>query len=271
MIARLADRGEQTIARLADLPGGTKALKAMNDLRARVDELGKKVRGIDELEKRVAKLEKELAALKRAQKAKTPKPKPAQPAPGSQLGSGRLSCTGSPAGHPQPQRPRQHLEPRRRRAGLLAVELDGHGLVRLDRDDASAESLGLRVRQVRAAVDLRHRQHEIALGHVADRDDVEEAVAGQRVRAHLHPAAEVAPVRDDDVEHRPAAGLAVDREPRLDRRPAGEDGERGPQVRRLRAERLRGVVRALRDRSAHARRSPRSRTAPRASWPSQAR
>ena len=72
VIARLAERGEQTIARLADLPGGTKALKAMNDLRARVDELGKKVRGIDELERRVAKLEKDLAALKRAQKAKTP-------------------------------------------------------------------------------------------------------------------------------------------------------------------------------------------------------
>lgn len=72
VIARLAERGEQTFARLADLPGGTKALKAMNDLRARVDELGKKVRGIDELEKRVAKLEKDVSALKRAQKAKTP-------------------------------------------------------------------------------------------------------------------------------------------------------------------------------------------------------
>ena len=73
MIGRLADRGEQTIARLADLPGGTKALKAMNDLRNRVDELGKKVRGIDELEARIAKLEKELASLRRAQKSqKTP-------------------------------------------------------------------------------------------------------------------------------------------------------------------------------------------------------
>jgi uncharacterized protein YceH (UPF0502 family) len=71
VLARLAGRGEQTIAKLADLPGGTKALKAMNDLRARVDELGKKARGIDDLEIRVAKLEKELAALKRAQK-KTP-------------------------------------------------------------------------------------------------------------------------------------------------------------------------------------------------------
>lgn len=70
MIARLAERGEQTIARLGDLPGGTKALQAMNDLRTRVDELGKRVRGIDVLEERVAKLEKEIAALKRAQKAK---------------------------------------------------------------------------------------------------------------------------------------------------------------------------------------------------------
>ena len=70
MIARLADRGEQTIAKLADLPGGTKALKAVNDLRERVDELGKKVRGIDELEKRLAKVERELATLKRAQKPK---------------------------------------------------------------------------------------------------------------------------------------------------------------------------------------------------------
>jgi hypothetical protein len=72
VISRLADRGEQTLAKLADLPGGSKALKAVNDLRTRVDELGKKVRGIDVLETRVAKLEKELAALKRAQKPKPP-------------------------------------------------------------------------------------------------------------------------------------------------------------------------------------------------------
>ena len=40
----------------------------MNDLRERVDELGKKVRGIDTLETRIGKLEKELAALKRQAK-----------------------------------------------------------------------------------------------------------------------------------------------------------------------------------------------------------
>jgi uncharacterized protein YceH (UPF0502 family) len=65
-VSRLADAGEEALQRIADLPGGQKALTAVNDLRARVDEMAKKVRGIDALEARVAKLEKELAALKKA-------------------------------------------------------------------------------------------------------------------------------------------------------------------------------------------------------------
>jgi uncharacterized protein YceH (UPF0502 family) len=68
-VTRLADKGEEALQRLAELPGGQKAMTAMNDLRARVDELAKKVRGLDTLEARVVKLEKEVAALK---KAKTP-------------------------------------------------------------------------------------------------------------------------------------------------------------------------------------------------------
>ena len=68
-VTRLADAGEEALQRIADLPGGQKALTAVNDLRTRVDELTKKVRGIDELEARLVKLEKEVAALK---KAKTP-------------------------------------------------------------------------------------------------------------------------------------------------------------------------------------------------------
>jgi uncharacterized small protein (DUF1192 family) len=73
VIARLASKGEQAVQRIADLPGGSRALQAFNDLKSRVDDLSKKVRGIDELEQRVAKLEKELAALKRAQKPASPK------------------------------------------------------------------------------------------------------------------------------------------------------------------------------------------------------
>jgi hypothetical protein len=65
-VSRLADAGEEALQRIAELPGGQKALGAYNDLRNRVDDLSKKVRGIDALEARVAKLEKELAALKKA-------------------------------------------------------------------------------------------------------------------------------------------------------------------------------------------------------------
>jgi len=79
-VTRLADAGEEALQRIADLPGGQKALTAVNDLRTRVDELAKKVRGIDELEARVAKLEKEVAALK---KAKTPARRPAPRKPAS--------------------------------------------------------------------------------------------------------------------------------------------------------------------------------------------
>lgn len=68
VLSRLADRGEEALNKLADLPGGTKVLRALNDLRDRVDELGKKVRGIDTLETRIGKLEKELAAMKRQAK-----------------------------------------------------------------------------------------------------------------------------------------------------------------------------------------------------------
>ena len=39
-VARLADAGEEALQRLAELPGGQKALTAYNDLRTRVDDLG---------------------------------------------------------------------------------------------------------------------------------------------------------------------------------------------------------------------------------------
>ena len=79
VIARLAGKGEEAIKRLADLPGGQRALEAFNDLKARVDELSKRRRGVDELEQRVTKLEKELAALKRAQKHTPEKPPATKP------------------------------------------------------------------------------------------------------------------------------------------------------------------------------------------------
>lgn len=68
VIGRLAEKGEEAIQRLAELPGGDRALRAFNDVKLRVDDLSKRMRGVDELEKRVTKLEKEVATLRRAQK-----------------------------------------------------------------------------------------------------------------------------------------------------------------------------------------------------------
>lgn len=66
LMTRLADAGEEALQRIAELPGGQRALTAANDLRTGVDDLAKKMRGIDALEARVARLEKEVAALKKA-------------------------------------------------------------------------------------------------------------------------------------------------------------------------------------------------------------
>ena len=85
LVSRLADAGEEALQRLSDLPGGQRAVTAFNDLRSRVDELGKKVRGIDALEARVHELEREVAALKKAKAparrttASKPKPKTTSP------------------------------------------------------------------------------------------------------------------------------------------------------------------------------------------------
>jgi outer membrane murein-binding lipoprotein Lpp len=80
LVGRLAGAGEEALQRLAELPGGQRALNAMNDLRSRVDDLGKRVRGVEQLEGRVSKLEKDVAALK---KAKSPARRPAARKPSS--------------------------------------------------------------------------------------------------------------------------------------------------------------------------------------------
>jgi uncharacterized protein YoxC len=63
MITRLAETGEEALQRIAELPGGTRVVDAANALRERVDDLSKRVRSLDPLEKRVAELERRLDEL----------------------------------------------------------------------------------------------------------------------------------------------------------------------------------------------------------------
>jgi hypothetical protein len=63
LLSRLADRGEQVVGRITDLPGAKTFLDRTTALTKNLDDLQKKVRGLDPLEKRVTALERRLAKL----------------------------------------------------------------------------------------------------------------------------------------------------------------------------------------------------------------
>ncbi len=60
LLSRLADRGEEVIGKLGDMPGAQRLLESATVLKDRADELQKRVRGLDALEQRVAALERKL-------------------------------------------------------------------------------------------------------------------------------------------------------------------------------------------------------------------
>ena len=66
-VTRLADAGEEALQRIAELPGVRRRSPRSTTCARGSTTSAKKVRGIDALEERVAKLEKEIAALKKAQ------------------------------------------------------------------------------------------------------------------------------------------------------------------------------------------------------------
>jgi cell division septum initiation protein DivIVA len=69
LLGKLADRGEDVVGKLADMPAAQRLVEAGMQLKDRVDELQKRVRGLDALEQRVAALEKKVDELSRPAKA----------------------------------------------------------------------------------------------------------------------------------------------------------------------------------------------------------
>ena len=63
LLAQLSDLSEAAIQRLADAPGADKALQALKKLGERVDELQRRTKGYEELEHRLAALEKKVSTL----------------------------------------------------------------------------------------------------------------------------------------------------------------------------------------------------------------
>jgi polyhydroxyalkanoate synthesis regulator phasin len=85
LISRLADRGEEMLSKFAETPGATRVLELMNTTRERIDDLQKRVIGLENLERRIDELEQRLAKLEKgaAPPAKPPARRPAakKPAP----------------------------------------------------------------------------------------------------------------------------------------------------------------------------------------------
>jgi hypothetical protein len=75
LFSRLADRGEEVIGKLGDMPGAQRLLESANVLKERADELQKRIRGLDALERRVAALERKVDQLSKSSSPKTPAPK----------------------------------------------------------------------------------------------------------------------------------------------------------------------------------------------------
>ena len=58
LFGRLADISEEAMQRLSDAPGGERLMSTLNGMKERVDELQKRVRGLEDLEKRLSALER---------------------------------------------------------------------------------------------------------------------------------------------------------------------------------------------------------------------
>ena len=74
---RLASLGEEVLGKAAQNPTAHKLLQSAGQLKDRVDDLSKRVRGLEAMEKRVNQLEKRLAKLEGASKAPARKTKTA--------------------------------------------------------------------------------------------------------------------------------------------------------------------------------------------------
>ncbi len=84
LLGRFADLSEGALQRLSEAPGADRAVQALKGLADRVDELQRRTRGFEEIERRLTKLEKRVDGLAKPSRAAssgrshTPKSPPAK-------------------------------------------------------------------------------------------------------------------------------------------------------------------------------------------------
>jgi hypothetical protein len=79
LVAKLSDLSEEALHRLQEAPGGDRFVNTVNSLRDRIDEMQRRIRGIDDLEKRLSALERKVDKLAKSAGSDTA-PRTAKPA-----------------------------------------------------------------------------------------------------------------------------------------------------------------------------------------------
>jgi hypothetical protein len=69
LLTRLSDVGEEALSRVASATTASRVMETVGGMRERLDDVQRKVRGLDALEKRVAKLEKRVDELSKPKRA----------------------------------------------------------------------------------------------------------------------------------------------------------------------------------------------------------
>ena len=81
LFSRVADLGEEALQKLPDFPGGNRLMDMVNQSKSRLDDVQKRLRGLDVLEQRVDRLEQRLAKLEKPAAKKPAAAKPAAKKP----------------------------------------------------------------------------------------------------------------------------------------------------------------------------------------------
>jgi uncharacterized protein YoxC len=71
LLTRLSDAGEEALSRVAGSSATTRLLETVGGMRERLDDVQRKVRGIDALERRVAVLERKVEELSKPKRTTT--------------------------------------------------------------------------------------------------------------------------------------------------------------------------------------------------------
>ena len=72
LLTRLSDAGEEALSRVAGSSATTRLLETVGGMRERLDDVQRKVRGIDALEQRVIALERKVEELSKPKRTTTP-------------------------------------------------------------------------------------------------------------------------------------------------------------------------------------------------------